>query len=74
VIRVRTAAEDIDPATCYEFARRFDACEQAGTDNSLIALALGLGAWRSNEDERAILAAGLLPADWARIDRKEAFA
>lgn len=74
VIRVRAVAEEMEVADCYEFARRFDACEQAGTDNSLIGLALGLGVWRSVEDERAIVASGLLPADWARIDREEAFA
>ena len=73
VIRIRTAAPEIGTADCYEFARRFDACEQAGTDNRLLTLALALGVWRGQDEENAALQAHLLPADWARIDRKEAF-
>lgn len=73
IVRVRAAAPGIDAETCYAFARRFDACEQAGTDNRLLTLALALGVWRSQDDEDAALAANLLPEDWARVDRKEAF-
>jgi hypothetical protein len=73
IVHVHAAAPDIAAGTCYEFARRFDACEQAGTDNTLLALALALGVWRSSEEEDAALKANLLPEDWARIDRKEAF-
>ena len=72
IVHVRTAAPEIDAESCYEFARRFDACEQAGSDSRLLTLALALGVWRGQEDEDAAVP-NLLPADWARIDRKEAF-
>lgn len=73
IVHVRTVAPEIDAENCYAFARRFDACEQADTDNRLLALALALGVWRHQDAEDATLQAKLLPADWARIDRKEAF-
>ena len=72
IVHVRAAAPDIDAEHCYAYARRFDACEQAGTDNRLLTLALALGVWRQDREDAA-LAANLLPVDWARIDRKEAF-
>ena len=72
IVHVRAAAPDIDAEHCYAYARRFDACEQAGTDNRLLTLALALGVWRQDREDAA-LAANLLPVDWARVDRKEAF-
>ena len=67
IVRVLTAARDMEPANVWEFARRYAVCEAKGWDNRLLTLALSLGVWRGEQQEAQAIKDGLLPADWAYI-------
>jgi hypothetical protein len=67
IVRVVTAAPDIDPLIAFEFANRLAYAERAGRDMRLLTLALALEVWRGAEHEQQAIADGLIPPDWAYV-------